>query len=135
MFLKPFWAPFSVKSQSKNTLFFLRGSWSLSGAILGSFLAVFGTLSGGLECYPGTTLQQFWHIFKNKDIRYRSSLGRLLEGVLAQFGTSWTPKWSQKSLKKELKKEFNFGLLFGVILGVFWSSFWDLKQLKKGTKN
>ncbi len=56
-----FWSKINPK-----THFCLRGSRSLSGAILGGFLAVFGTLSGGLECYPGTTLQQFWHIFKNE---------------------------------------------------------------------
>ncbi len=134
MVLEPFWVPFSIKSQSKNILFFerlLEPVWSHPGRLLGCL----GALSGGLECYPGTTLQQFWHILKNEGSRCLSCLGRLLEGVLAHFGPIWNPKWNKKSLKKDLKNKYIFGLLLGAVLGPFWSSFWEQKQLKKGTKN
>ena len=40
--LEPVWGPFLLKSRSTNGFLFLRGSWRLSGAILGRFFAVLG---------------------------------------------------------------------------------------------
>ena len=94
---------FTQKSIQKHIFFerLLEPVWSHLGKLLGCLRA----LLGGLECYPGTTLQQFWHIFKNEDIRCLSFLGRLLESILAHFGPIWTPRWSQKSLKNNPKQK------------------------------
>ncbi len=95
LFLEQFWVPFLLKSQSENILLFerlLEPVWSH----LGKLLSCLGSLLGGLECYPGTTLQQFWHIFKNEGSQCRSCLERLLEAVLPHLDPCWGnlgPSW------------------------------------------
>ena len=53
------------------------------GTWLGSLLARLGGSLERPEWHSGTNLQQFWFIFKSRDLDHPRHLGRVLEAILA----------------------------------------------------
>ena len=72
--------------------------WRHFGRFLGCLGALLGFLLGGQVVQYKTT------IFKIASLRYRSSLGWLLEAMLAHFGEILDLKWRPKTLKHWSKK-------------------------------
>ena len=70
----------------------------------GRFLGCLGALLGGQVVQIYCKKKYKTTIFKIASLRYRSSLGWLLEAIWAHFGEVLGPKWSPKVIKNKYKK-------------------------------
>ena len=108
-----------IQKPRQRWTIFIEGLLEAVWSHLGKLLGCLGALLGCLECYPGTTLHHLWHIFKNENICYLSSLGRFLEAILADIGLFRTQKLNPKSLKHNPNS--NCARSLGSIVWPFWS--------------
>ena len=78
----PFWGPFSDQSKLKKLSLFLKGSWRLTGAILGAFLVVLGlSLEAWCSKMPAT---KHSHRMLSKSFVF---------AILALLDLFWRPSW------------------------------------------
>ena len=126
-----FWCPKLSQKVDPFLERLLVAIWRHFGRLLGCL----GALLGGLVFQIYFKNQYKTALLKIATLRYRSSLGWLLEAMLAHFGEVLGPKMEPKShvkLVPKLVPQFTiFWTSFGPIMGPFLGK----KLLQKGTKN